>query len=563
MITAMMLILLFPMGVLQDPAAGQAGPGTETGNIHRTLDFFVSEIPDSSGDGFEPHILAGPGITGEEWIYLDSPTGIGGGQSGNLWISKDHGETWETHDYGRNALGSGDSFTAIAKDGTIYYTDLYLWSSTIDTSKDGGDTWIRNPLATVTRVGDRQWLDMGPTVGTLPGAQSETLYLIYNDIPQGLVIQRSQWTNRGLLWTMGNNRLPVSTSVGSRDHFCVDKVDGTVYLPNKEGNNIAIYVSDDGADSFTRYEVLTTDEDVQNIFIASDVDMDGNVYLTWSNQENVYMAVSTDKGADWNIQQVTDTNGTRVFPWITVGEPGRVALTWYETTEELNLSSDEKEKADWGVNAAITEDALSDNTSFVITPIMDYVHTGSIRTTGTGGDSDRDLGDFFTCDVDQYGRLIVTFGMDGDDGVMARQSVVMYSHQLEGPFLKTGVGPVAMFENETHELTVSVDASRSYDQSGVGIAEYLWDFGDGTNATGVRTEHTYEDPGTYNITLKVVNKLDMRSSAIEYVKMEKKEGGGGGVFLVIIPLVLIAAGVGIYLMIRKRSKKTSPVEVAA
>ncbi len=552
MLAFVMIALLAP-AVL--PTVQTDAQSTEIGRevtIHDTLDFLVSEVPDSTGEGFEPHIIAGPGITGEEWIYIDSPTGIGGGQSGNLWISKDHGESWESHSYGRNALGSGDSYTAIGKDGTIYYTDLYLWSSTIDTSKDGGNTWIRNPLATVTRVGDRQWLDMGPTVGTFPGAQSDTLYMVYNDIPQGLVIQRSQWTNRGLLWTMGNNRLPVTSSVGSRDHFCVDKVDGTVYLPNKDGGGIAVYVSTDGADSFTRHQVVTTGEDVQNIFIASDVDMEGNLYLTWSNQDHVFMAVSSDKGQGWTVTQVTDTNGTRVLPWITVGEPGRVALTWYDTPDELNLTSDEKEEANWGTYTAITTNALADNVSFIISPVLEYVHTGSIRTTGTGGDSDRDLGDFFTCDVDEYGRLIITFGMDGDDGADARQSVVMYSHQLEGPFLKTGVGPVAVFESDIDGLDVSVDGSRSYDQSGTGLAEYIWDFGDGTNSTGVRAEHTYSNSGEYKIELKVVNGIDMRDSISEDVEVKGSSEKGATLLMIIIPVGLIAIGAGVLFYMKKK-----------
>ena len=86
-------------------------------NTYRELDFFVLELENSVGEGFEPHIIAGPGVGGSgEWYYIDSPTGIGGGQSGNFWISKDEGLTWEPHPYGRNALGSGDSYTVIAKD---------------------------------------------------------------------------------------------------------------------------------------------------------------------------------------------------------------------------------------------------------------------------------------------------------------------------------------------------------------------------------------------------------------------------------------------------------------
>jgi len=561
-LSAFVLILLAaPLFIQPLAGAQEAGVRDAPSNEHRAIDFFVMELPDSEGDGFEPHIVAGPGVSGGEWLYIDSPTGIGGGQSGNLWISKDHGDTWEAHDYGRNALGSGDSYTAIASDGTIYYTDLYLWSSTIDTSKDGGDTWIRNPLATVTRVGDRQWLAMGPTVGTFPGAQSETLYMIYNDIPQGLVIQRSQWSSRGLMWTMGNHRTPVTSSVGSRDHFAVDQNDGTIYLPNKDGGGIAIYVSTDGADSFSRYQVLTTDEDVQNIFIAADVDDEGNVYLAWSTQEHVFLGVSTDKARTWSITRVTDTDGTRVMPWVTVGDPGRVALTWYDTPE-TNGTSDEITDADWGAYAAITTDALSENVSFLITPILDYVHTGGIRTTGTGGNADRDLGDFFTCDVDEMGRLIVTFGNDGDDGPGARKSKVMFAKQLESPFMKEGVGPVAFFENETHGLTVRVDASGSYDMNGKGISAYLWDWGDGTNSTGIRSEHTFERGGAYDISLKVINMDDMRSTLTRNITVTAHEkAGGGAVLYIIVPLGMIMLGAALYIWYRKRKASGGIEEV--
>jgi hypothetical protein len=528
---------------------------------HEKIDFFISEIANSAGEGFEPHIIAGPGIDGSEWYYIDSPTGMGGGQSGNLWISKDQGETWEPHPYGRNALGSGDSYTAIAKDGTIYYTDLYLWSSTIDTSKDGGETWLRNPLATVTRVGDRQWLRMGPTVGGLPGSQAETLYMIYNDIPQGLVIQRSRWTSQGLIWVMGNNRMPVTTNAGSRDYFAVDETDGTIYLPNKDGGGIAMYVSTDGANSFSRHQVLTTNEDIQNIFIAADVDNEGNVYLTWTNQDHVFLGVSTDQGANWAITQVTDTNGTRVLPWLVVGDPGRVALTWYDTRDTEEGTSDEKEYANWSAKAAITTNAFADKVTFLITPILEYVHTGSIRTTGTAGTADRDLGDFFTCDVDEFGRLIVTFGVDGDDGSNARQSVVMFAKQLQGPFLIEDTGPEAIFENRTKELTVNVDASRSFDRNGGGIIAFEWDWGDGTNSTGVIAKHTYNNSGTYKVTLKVINRINMRDTASTLIKVEKKREPPFEFCLIVIPIGLIVVGsIVVYFWYKKRPPKIVEAE---
>jgi len=557
--TVSVFLLLSPILIFPIPSENTAASVYDQ-NTHNGIDFYVSELENSVGGGFEPHIIAGPGIDGNEWYYIDSPTGLGGGESGNLWISKDQGETWEPHPYGRNALGSGDSYTAIAKDGTIYYTDLYLWSSTIDTSKDGGDTWLRNPLATVTRVGDRQWLRMGPTVGAPPGAQAETLYMIYNDIPQGLIIQRSRWTNQGLVWVMGNNRLPVSTSTGSRDYFAVDQNDGTIYLPNKDGGGIAMYVSTDGGNSFTRYQVLSTNDDIQNIFIAADIDNSGNVYLTWTNQEHVFLGTSTNQGASWVITQVTNTNGTRVLPWLVAGDPGRVALTWYDTPD-INGTSDEKVDANWSTNVAISINALTENISFLISPILESVHTGAIRTTGTAGDADRDLGDFFTCDVDEFGRVIVTFGMDGDDGDNTRQAKVMFAKQLEGPFLLENTGPEAIFINYTEYLTVYVDASRSFDRNGGGIKEWLWDWGDGTNSTGVVTRHTYKKSGTYEITLKVINRVDMGDSTSSFVKVEAEEEAPINLCWIVLPVGLVAVGaVTVYYWYKKRPPKIVEVQ---
>ncbi len=48
--------------------------------------------------------------------------------------------------------------------------------------------------------------------------------------------------------------------------------------------------------------------------------------------------------------------------------------------------------------------------------------------------------------------------------------------------------------------------------SGVGIASYLWSFGDGTGATGATATHRYQAPGTYEVTLRVTDTKGQRSS---------------------------------------------------
>jgi len=58
---------------------------------------------------------------------------------------------------------------------------------------------------------------------------------------------------------------------------------------------------------------------------------------------------------------------------------------------------------------------------------------------------------------------------------------------------------------------ITFDASRSFDPEG-NISAYYWNFGDGTNDTGVVATHVYSHLGTYNITLTVTDSNDQTAS---------------------------------------------------
>jgi len=68
--------------------------------------------------------------------------------------------------------------------------------------------------------------------------------------------------------------------------------------------------------------------------------------------------------------------------------------------------------------------------------------------------------------------------------------------------------PVAVFTESTESAftgeTIYFNASDSYDLDGI-IVSYFWDFGDGTNATGIIVEHAYADDGNYTVTLTVTD----------------------------------------------------------
>jgi len=70
-------------------------------------------------------------------------------------------------------------------------------------------------------------------------------------------------------------------------------------------------------------------------------------------------------------------------------------------------------------------------------------------------------------------------------------------------------------ENATIVLTgeaIAFNASTSYDPDGF-IVTYFWDFGDGNNATGVITAHSYADDGNYTVTLTVTDDDGATASA--------------------------------------------------
>ncbi len=64
--------------------------------------------------------------------------------------------------------------------------------------------------------------------------------------------------------------------------------------------------------------------------------------------------------------------------------------------------------------------------------------------------------------------------------------------------------PTAQFTHSLEGSFVTFDASSSHDPDG-SIVQYKWDFGDGTSATGVQTEHNYNDLKSISVTLTVID----------------------------------------------------------
>ncbi|WP_348611624.1 PKD domain-containing protein [Halobaculum rarum] len=66
---------------------------------------------------------------------------------------------------------------------------------------------------------------------------------------------------------------------------------------------------------------------------------------------------------------------------------------------------------------------------------------------------------------------------------------------------------------------VTVSGADSTDN--VEIVSYEWSFGDGTTATGATANHTYDEPGTYSVTLTVTDAADNTDSVTETITVEE------------------------------------------
>jgi PKD repeat protein len=75
-------------------------------------------------------------------------------------------------------------------------------------------------------------------------------------------------------------------------------------------------------------------------------------------------------------------------------------------------------------------------------------------------------------------------------------------------------GPTTAIVDET----ISFDGSDSRAGS-ASIGSYNWDMGDGTQANGSRVQHAYDSPGTYNVTLTVVDQNGQRDQTTSQINI--------------------------------------------
>jgi PGF-pre-PGF domain-containing protein len=135
------------------------------------------------------------------------------------------------------------------------------------------------------------------------------------------------------------------------------------------------------------------------------------------------------------------------------------------------------------------------------------------------------------------GIYTVTLTVTDNDGINASLSkMITVNSPPIASFTYTPPSPL------TGQI-ITFNASSSYDDGN--ITSYYWNFGDGSNATGMVVDHTYSSAGTYTVTLEVEDDLGFLNSTSVNITINKKEtsgkltggGGGGGGLPPVVPLI--------------------------
>jgi hypothetical protein len=383
----------------------------------------VVSVVDERGGMGEPSL----GVAPDGTLYTNGRDHdrAAGPDSGAVYRSTDGGATWAFVAAPAAPFPNLDPDLAVDVDGTLWYDILYLGCNVVSVSRDGGATWTTNPAVCNGPVGDRQYVI--PTKGG-------TAYLYYHQLPTFQQTAKKT-TDYGLTWTP----LPPTEPVGG--HLLLDEGSGwggggfwnpvtdSVFftytwnrggLVGEGGWSPAASVTRDGGLTWELVTVANAGGRAHGLsLVVGAADAAGNVYLAWSettdDDSGVYFASSADDGATWSAPKRVDRgNASNVFPAITAGPAGEVAIAYYES-DESGYPSDVSDEASWNVTLAWTGDALAEAPTFAYGQLSTHtVKRGPICPDGTTCDGNRQLLDYFSAKRLPDGRVAAVWASTED-----------------------------------------------------------------------------------------------------------------------------------------------------
>jgi len=345
-------------------------------------------------DAAEPTI----GIDAKGRAFYPAATfdGPGGFADTRLRRSVDDGRTWKditpTPPDGLDPPITLDPYVYVEENsGRLFNLDLYVGSSYLSFSDDGGKTFETNPVASGNNiVNDHQTLSAGPLtkqakglgLTTFDSKFPEVLYYCFNRVTDSSC---SRSLDGGRTFTSSGE--PPYPGVepkeggdfcgGLHGHVIADR-EGRVFLPKGHCNRPYISISNDAGTTWNRGRVSDRIDmpDNQSSIAA---DRLGNLYYVWYDSKHrlPWLAISRDHGKTWGDPIMIAPPGVHEVQWpsVTAGDTGNIAISFPGTTS--------KDQGDptrpWNYYVVASVNTLSKKPVFVSNisnPPNDPVHRG-------------------------------------------------------------------------------------------------------------------------------------------------------------------------------------------
>lgn len=431
-------------GTLRLEATTEPEAATRSCQAPKALRFGEPSYVDMHRAGGEPSVVAHPSGTllyaahaGTTHYYTpettdEDSTAFGENYRGQVhaWYSDDHGGTWTFVDRTfppENTAGSGFSDPDFAIDGAgnVYLSEINLANVAMSRSTDAGHSYTLQNFFAMTLT-DRQWSAAGP---------ENVVFLVGNADEGGTVPTNPAGNNGHLIYRSTDGGRTFSEAVedpGGLGDLVFGQDRGTLYEAHYEGGALVIAafrnaLSPDDRTALTpEKHTIVRGVDLLSHWPAIDVDAAGNVYMAWDEGGNgaraagIWYSYSTDGGSTWAAPTRVDPDArTDIWPWIAVGDAGRVAVAWFGNDRELPDNDAEQAGPEdgWNVFVAQTTNGLGCGRSpapgFRVTwATPEPFHVGTVCMGGTICQAevvDRRLGDYFTIDIDTTGALVAAY----------------------------------------------------------------------------------------------------------------------------------------------------------
>jgi len=391
--------------------------------------------------------------------------------------------------------GGGDTEDEVnLVNGDLFFADQEaVANEALASSTDHGDTWPATREFAVTNAAsavDRQWVGWAdPSLPNSVGMPIEA-FLSYHVPLVGVYVQGV--TTAG---TPVPQPAPQLLEVSQSGNLRVDNTSGPgrgwIYVPYRKGGGYFVATAPvSGYQVPGSWTSTNVSGDTPAIFPWLNLDAHGNAYAVWVTNGIVYLSVSPiDDSRNkppagrpatfWTpkVRISLPAVGSAVFPAVTAGDAGRVAITYMGSEDCTGVSDGCPDEAHWNTYAAIITDALAlaraGATTTVVSGKVNHRidHRGQVCTSGTACTGDRSLLDMIDLGVDQTGRVGVVF-MDNNNGLAANPRT---NASKAGPFVefaKEISGPSLLAPTGTTPSTIAVTVMDSTSSDAAGDATW-------------------------------------------------------------------------------------------